>query len=41
MAAQWSPEEKDECINATMDAFTYGGGINAYLSGGGGEGSPH
>jgi len=34
MAAEWSREEKDMCINATMDAFRGGGGINAYLSGG-------
>lgn len=34
MAADWSREEKDMCINATMDAFRGGGGINAYLSGG-------
>ena len=34
MAADWSREEKDMCINATKDAFRGGGGINAYLSGG-------
>ena len=38
MAAGWSPEEKAECVGATADAFKYGGGINAYLSGGN---SPH
>lgn len=38
MAAKWSEEEKAECVGATADAFKYGGGINAYLSGGG---SPH
>lgn len=34
MAASWSREEKDQCIDATADAFIGGGGINAYLSGG-------
>ena len=34
MAAQWSQEEKDQCVAGTADAFKYGGGINAYLSGG-------
>eukprot|EP00558_Chaetoceros_sp_UNC1202_P005524 CAMPEP_0197243124 /NCGR_PEP_ID=MMETSP1429-20130617/8664_1 /TAXON_ID=49237 /ORGANISM="Chaetoceros sp., Strain UNC1202" /LENGTH=269 /DNA_ID=CAMNT_0042703277 /DNA_START=107 /DNA_END=916 /DNA_ORIENTATION=+ len=38
MAEKWSREEKDMCVEATMDAFRGGGGINAYLSGGG---SPH
>lgn len=38
MAAQWSPEEKRECVDATSAAFMGGGGINAYLSGGR---SPH
>jgi len=38
MAAEWSREEKDMCVDATMDAFIGGGGINAYLSGGGGSG---
>lgn len=38
MAAQWSPEEKRECVDATAAAFMGGGGINAYLSGGR---SPH
>ena len=39
MAAQWSEEEKAQCVGATADAFRYGGGINAYLSGG--KASPH
>lgn len=34
MAAKWSEEEKAQCVGATADAFKYGGGINAYLSGG-------
>jgi heme oxygenase len=33
MAAEWSREQKDMCINATMDVFRGGGGINAYLGG--------
>jgi Heme oxygenase len=36
MAQGWSREQKDMCVGATMDAFRGGGGINAYLSGGGG-----
>lgn len=36
MAQGWSREQKDMCIGATMDAFRGGGGINSYLSGGGG-----
>lgn len=35
MAVEWSREEKDMCVDATMDAFRGGGGINAYLGGGG------
>ena len=35
MAADWSREEKDMCVGATMGAFRGGGGINAYLGGGG------
>lgn len=38
MADGWSREEKDMCVNATMDVFRGGGSINAYLSGGA---SPH
>jgi len=34
MAAQWSQEEKRQCVDATAAAFMGGGGINAYLSGG-------
>ena len=41
MVAQWSEEEKAQCVGATADAFRYGGGINAYLSGGGKASSPH
>jgi hypothetical protein len=33
MAAEWSREEKDECVSGTAAAFRYGGGINAYLGG--------
>lgn len=33
MAARWSREEKDECVNATGAAFRGGGMINALLSG--------
>jgi hypothetical protein len=32
--AQWSREEKDECVNATAAAFMGGGTLNSYLSGG-------
>lgn len=35
MAAEWSRDEKDMCVEATMGAFRGGGGINAYLGGGG------
>jgi len=38
MAATWSREEKDECVEQTRDAFIGGGGMNAYLSG---RQSPH
>ena len=34
IAKQWTRTERDECINATMDAFKGGGAINGYLSGG-------
>lgn len=34
MAASWSREEKDLCVDATAAAFMGGGGINSYLSGG-------
>jgi|EP01083_Nonionella_stella_P012588 heme oxygenase len=34
MAASWSREQKDQCVEGTADAFIGGGGINAYLSGG-------
>jgi len=32
MAAKWSREEKDECINQTASAFRGGGGLNKYIS---------
>lgn len=39
LANTWTREQKDMCVEATMDAFRGGGGINAYLSGGrGGHG---
>lgn len=38
MAAGWSREQKDRCVEGTMGAFKGGGGINAYLSGGRGGG---
>jgi heme oxygenase len=34
MAARWSREEKDQCVDATAAAFRGGGAINGYLSGG-------
>jgi heme oxygenase len=34
MAAQWSRQEKDECVDATAAAFRGGGMINSYLGGG-------
>mmetsp|Transcript_16343 Transcript_16343/g.19970 ORF Transcript_16343/g.19970 Transcript_16343/m.19970 type:complete len:291 (+) Transcript_16343:161-1033(+) len=34
MAASWSREEKDQCVNATAAAFMCGGSLNSYLSGG-------
>ena len=34
MAASWSPEERQECIDATADAFSLGGAINSHLAGG-------
>jgi heme oxygenase len=37
MAASWSREEKDLCVDATASAFRGGGGLNAYLSGGQGH----
>ena len=33
LAAKWSREEKDRCVDATMAAFSGGGGLNAYLGG--------
>jgi len=36
--AQWSREEKDECVNATAAAFMNGGNLNSYFSG---AQSPH
>ena len=38
MAAAWSPEERQECVDATAATFMGGGAINSYLSGGQ---SPH
>lgn len=35
MAASWSREEKDQCVDGTAAAFMGGGGINSYLGGGG------
>lgn len=34
MAASWSREQKDQCVDATAAAFMGGGGLNSYLSGG-------
>jgi hypothetical protein len=34
MAANWTPEEKAECVSGTPDAFKGGGAINSYLQGG-------
>lgn len=34
MAASWTREEKDQCVDATAATFKYGGGLNSYLSGG-------
>lgn len=34
MAASWTPEEKQECVSGTPDAFKGGGSINSYLQGG-------
>ena len=39
MAQGWTREQRDMCVDATMDAFRGGGGINAYLSGGGAHSS--
>eukprot|EP00559_Dactyliosolen_fragilissimus_P007675 CAMPEP_0184857624 /NCGR_PEP_ID=MMETSP0580-20130426/2777_1 /TAXON_ID=1118495 /ORGANISM="Dactyliosolen fragilissimus" /LENGTH=319 /DNA_ID=CAMNT_0027353327 /DNA_START=91 /DNA_END=1050 /DNA_ORIENTATION=+ len=38
MAAKWTREQKDMCVDATAAAFRGGGSINAYLRGGS---SPH
>lgn len=35
IAASWSAEEKQSCVDETASAFQGGGGINAYLYGGG------
>jgi hypothetical protein len=34
MASAWTEEERQKCIEATEEAFYYGGGINSYLMGG-------
>uniref|UniRef100_A0A7S2EEF7 Heme oxygenase n=1 Tax=Trieres chinensis TaxID=1514140 RepID=A0A7S2EEF7_TRICV len=34
MAAAWTREEKDQCVDATAGAFKGGGALNSYLSGG-------
>lgn len=34
LAAKWTREEKDMCVNATMGVFKGAGGINRYLNGG-------
>jgi hypothetical protein len=34
MAANWTPEERQECVSGTPDAFKGGGSINSYLQGG-------
>ena len=34
MAASWSSDEKQECIDATAGPFQGGGGVNSHLSGG-------
>jgi len=33
IASNWSEAEKNECVEATADAFRGGGGVNAYLMG--------
>ena len=34
MASAWTEEERQKCIEATEEAFYYGGGLNSYLMGG-------
>ena len=34
IAKLWTRTERDECINATANAFKGGGAINGYLHGG-------
>jgi len=31
MAAKWSRDEKDQCINETASAFRGGGALNGYI----------
>ncbi len=47
MAAAWTPEEKQACLEETMNCFRYGGSLVAYMrppapaGGGGGHGHGH
>jgi hypothetical protein len=34
MAGAWTEEERQKCIEATEEAFLYGGALNSYLMGG-------
>ena len=34
LAAEWTPEEQQECVQATAGAFEGGGAINSHLMGG-------
>ena len=34
LAATWTQEQKDQCVEATAAAFMGGGSINSYLAGG-------
>jgi len=34
MAAQWTDEQKQECVDQTKMAFQGGGSVNAFLAGG-------
>ena len=33
MAAKWSAEEREQCVDATADTFKYGGALMGYLNG--------
>jgi heme oxygenase len=36
LAASWTPAQRQECVDATLDAFAGGAAVNSHLSGGGG-----